>query len=94
MFRRSRFADISLNQWLALTPPKLVQAHLNLDDATTTAVTAHKGKPIIVKWVSDLGTTLATLALRLGPALGGAPAVPPQSAADPLIAAEKCHRAW
>jgi len=40
---------ISLNQWLALTPPGLVQAHLNLDDATTTAVTAYKGKPIIVK---------------------------------------------
>lgn len=48
MFRSSRFAAISLNQWLALTPPRLVQAHLNLDDATTTAVTAHKGKPIIV----------------------------------------------
>ncbi len=31
-----RFADISLNQWLALTPSELVQAHLNLDDATTT----------------------------------------------------------
>jgi hypothetical protein len=26
-----------------------VQAHLNLDDAATTAVTASKGKPIIVK---------------------------------------------
>jgi len=26
-----------------------VQAHLNLADATTTAVTAYKGKPIIVK---------------------------------------------
>lgn len=32
----------------ALTPPELVQAHLNLDDATT-AVTAYKGKPIIVQ---------------------------------------------
>jgi oxalate decarboxylase len=46
MSRSDRFA---LNQWLALTPPELVQAHLNLDDATTTAVTAYKGKPIIVK---------------------------------------------
>jgi hypothetical protein len=26
-----------------------VQAHLNQADATTTAVTAYKGKPIIVK---------------------------------------------
>jgi oxalate decarboxylase len=28
------FADVSLNQWLALTPPELVQAHLNLNQAT------------------------------------------------------------
>jgi hypothetical protein len=39
----------NLNQWLALTPPELLQAHLNLDDATVNAVTAHKGKLIIVK---------------------------------------------
>ena len=31
MFRSDRFADVSLNQWMALTPPELVQAHLNLD---------------------------------------------------------------
>lgn len=28
------FQDISLNQWLAFTPPALVKAHLNLDDET------------------------------------------------------------
>lgn len=28
---------------------ELVKAHLNLDDATTTAVTAYKGKPIIIR---------------------------------------------
>jgi oxalate decarboxylase len=49
MFRSSRFADISLNQWLALTPPELVQAHLNLDQSTTAAITANKAKPIIVR---------------------------------------------
>ena len=32
MFKSDRFADISLNQWLAFTPPELVKAHLNLDD--------------------------------------------------------------
>jgi len=32
--RQDRFQDISLNQWLALTPPELVKAHLNIDDAT------------------------------------------------------------
>jgi oxalate decarboxylase len=49
MFRSSRYADVSLNQWLALTPPELVQAHLNLDQSTTAAITANKGKPIIVR---------------------------------------------
>jgi len=49
MFRSDRFADVSLNQWLALTPPELVRAHLNLDQSTTAAITANKGKPIIVR---------------------------------------------
>ena len=49
LFRSDHYADISLNQWLALTPPELVQAHLNLDDTTTQAVTAYKGKPLIIK---------------------------------------------
>lgn len=31
MFKSSYYADVSLNQWLALTPPELVQGHLNLD---------------------------------------------------------------
>jgi oxalate decarboxylase len=32
MFRSDHFADVSLQQWLALTPPELVKAHLNLSD--------------------------------------------------------------
>jgi len=47
MFRSSYFADVSLNQWMALTPPELVQAHLNLDQQTM-AVLKRK-KPIIVR---------------------------------------------
>jgi oxalate decarboxylase len=47
MFKSDRYADISLNQWMALTPPELVQAHLNLDDATMAALS--KTKPIIVR---------------------------------------------
>lgn len=31
MFRSGRYADVSLNQWLALTPRSLVKAHLKLD---------------------------------------------------------------
>jgi oxalate decarboxylase len=49
MFRSSRYADVSLNQWLGLTPPELVQAHLNTDQSTTAAITANKTKPIIVR---------------------------------------------
>jgi len=46
MFRSARFADVSLNQLMALTPPELVQAHLNLDAQTMAAL--RKDKPIVV----------------------------------------------
>jgi oxalate decarboxylase len=46
MFRSDRFADVSLSQWLALTPPELVKAHLNLDARTIAALP--KLKPVIV----------------------------------------------
>jgi oxalate decarboxylase len=47
MFRSDRFADISLTQWLALTPPKLVQAHLNLDPRVIAALP--REKPVVVR---------------------------------------------
>jgi oxalate decarboxylase len=31
IFKSSYFADVSLDQWMALTPPELVEAHLKLD---------------------------------------------------------------
>jgi oxalate decarboxylase len=46
MFKSDHFADVSLNQWMALTPPELVQAHLNLDPQTIAALS--KCKPVIV----------------------------------------------
>jgi oxalate decarboxylase len=46
MFRSPRFMDVSLSQWMGLTPPELVQAHLNLDRQTMAAL--RKNKPIIV----------------------------------------------
>jgi oxalate decarboxylase len=49
MFRSNHFADVSLAQWLALTPPELVQAHLNVDDQTMKAISAREDKPIVVK---------------------------------------------
>jgi oxalate decarboxylase len=47
LFRSPRFADFSLNQWMALTPARLIEAHLNLDAATILAL--RKDKPVIVK---------------------------------------------
>ena len=49
MFRSDRFADVSLSQWMALTPPELVRQHLNLDARTIAAVARARTKPIIVR---------------------------------------------
>ena len=46
MFKSSYYADLSLNQWLALTPPELLQAHLNLDKQVTEALRKVK-EPIV-----------------------------------------------
>jgi oxalate decarboxylase len=46
IFKSSYYADILLNQWLALTPPELVKAHLKLNPQTRTAL--HKEKfPVV-----------------------------------------------
>ncbi|KIP11064.1 hypothetical protein PHLGIDRAFT_21943 [Phlebiopsis gigantea 11061_1 CR5-6] len=34
VFKSDKFEDVSLGQWLALTPPELVKAHLQLSDDT------------------------------------------------------------
>ena len=47
LFRSDHFADVSLNQWMALTPPELVKAHLNLDDQTMSALS--KEKQVVVR---------------------------------------------
>jgi oxalate decarboxylase len=46
MFRSDRFADVSLNQWMALTPPELVREHLNLGDRAMAALRREK-QPIV-----------------------------------------------
>jgi oxalate decarboxylase len=42
VFKSNYYADVSLNQWLALTPPELVQAHLKLDPQTIAAFNKEK----------------------------------------------------
>ncbi len=46
VFKSSYYADVSLNQWLALTPPELLKAHLRLDQQVTDAL--HKNKSAVV----------------------------------------------
>jgi oxalate decarboxylase len=46
MFKSHYYADVSLDQWIALTPPELVQAHLRIDQQTLDALRKTK-KPIV-----------------------------------------------
>lgn len=46
IFRTDVFSDVSLSQWLGLTPPELVKAHLNFSDETMAALS--KDKPIVI----------------------------------------------
>jgi oxalate decarboxylase len=42
MFRSDHYADISLDQWLALTPSDLVRDHLPIDKQTIDALSKRK----------------------------------------------------
>ena len=46
MFKSSYYADVSLDQWLALTPSKLVESHLRVDRPTMEALRKAK-KPVV-----------------------------------------------
>src|SRR3982075_4105397 len=46
MFKSSYYADLSLNQWLALPPPQLVEAHLDLDGQVMEALRKQKA-PVV-----------------------------------------------
>lgn len=56
MLQAPKFTDISVAQWLALTPKQVVKDHLNLDDAVIDALP--KEKPIILTGNTNL-TALA-----------------------------------
>lgn len=42
IFRSPRFEDVSLNQWMALTPHELVQTHLNLNKTVMSSLRKEK----------------------------------------------------
>jgi oxalate decarboxylase len=45
-FKSSYYADLSLDTWMALTPPELLQAHLQLDQRVVDALRPNK-TPIV-----------------------------------------------
>jgi len=42
MFKSDKYQDMSFSEWLAHTPPELVMAHLNIDQATYDAIPKEK----------------------------------------------------
>jgi oxalate decarboxylase len=38
VFNSPKYKDVSLNNWMALTPPDLVRGHLNLDETAMNAL--------------------------------------------------------
>jgi oxalate decarboxylase len=46
VFNHPRFEDISLNQWMAVTPPELIKAHLNVGDEFVKALRPEKRKVV------------------------------------------------
>jgi len=51
IFKSSRFADISLNQWMALTPRELIEEHLHAGPELMNAL--RKEKWPVVKYRTD-----------------------------------------
>jgi oxalate decarboxylase len=46
VFNGPKYKDMSLNQWMALTPPALVRGHLDLDDIAMAALRRSR-RPVI-----------------------------------------------
>jgi oxalate decarboxylase len=46
MFKSSYYADVSLDQWMALTPPELIEAHLHLSEQAMAALRKRKA-PVV-----------------------------------------------
>ena len=47
VFKSPQFQDVSLNQWMALTPPELIKQHMNLSDKAMNSL--RKDKSSVVK---------------------------------------------
>ncbi|KAJ3542026.1 hypothetical protein NM688_g6014 [Phlebia brevispora] len=48
VYKTDQYSDVSLSQWLALTPPELVKAHLGISDATLQQLAKFKEEAVVV----------------------------------------------
>jgi len=55
VLQSSQYSDISVNQWLGITPRQIVKDHLNVDDGFLDGLT--KDHDFVVQGNRDLGTT-------------------------------------
>jgi oxalate decarboxylase len=55
MFKSNYYADLSLDTWMALTPPELVQAHLQLDRRVVDALRRNKAPIVPAAFETDTG---------------------------------------
>ncbi|KAI4698730.1 hypothetical protein J4E81_005341 [Alternaria sp. BMP 2799] len=55
VLQSSQYSDISVNQWLGITPRQIVRDHLNVDDTFLDGLT--KDHEFVVQGNTDLGTT-------------------------------------
>ena len=46
MFKSDRYADVALNQWIRLTPPEIVRATLDIDEAVLAGLPANQ-RPVL-----------------------------------------------
>jgi oxalate decarboxylase len=46
VFKSPQFQDVSLNQWMALTPPELIKQHLNLSEKALNSLRKEKS-PVV-----------------------------------------------
>jgi oxalate decarboxylase len=54
-FKSSYYADLSLDTWMALTPPELLQAHLTLDRQVVDALRTNKTPVVPARFETDTG---------------------------------------
>lgn len=66
VLQSTQYSDISVNQWLGITPRQIVKDHLNVDDAFLDTLGERRSKDFVVQGNPDLTTTDFTPGLHGG----------------------------